>query len=104
MRWVLGLSHEGIADTFVGMRNPERNEPAQRRKAVTRALGGGTKSAAELAGVIGETRLDIARLMEAALHQLLDPRLGRGAGERRHESVPFRLDLRIRRQVGQVGE
>ena len=39
--------------------------------------------------MIAQPIFDIARLMEAALHQDLDPVLGGGASERRQESAPF---------------
>jgi hypothetical protein len=61
-------------------------------------------SATELTEVVAEARFDIPRLVEAALHQLLDPCLGGWPCQRGHEGAPFRLYLGIGRQICLIGQ
>ena len=54
--------------------------------------------------LVTEAIFDIARFVEAAFQQGLDPVSGGGALHRGKESLPFGHDLSIRRQAGDVDE
>src|SRR3954451_940164 len=53
----------------------------------------------EPADIMSKSVLDVARTMEAARHQRLDPGLGGGPSKRGDEGVPLRCDLSIRWQA-----
>ena len=57
----------------------------------------GTESCSQLTNVVTETVFHIARFVEAALHQLLDPCLRGGALHGSKERAPLGGDLRVRR-------
>jgi len=56
-------------------------------------IDAGHVSAAKLADIVTEAVLDVARLRESLLHQLLNPRLRRGTFHGGKERFPFRCVL-----------
>src|SRR5215510_9810230 len=62
------------------------------------------RSATELADVISQAVLHIARLVKPPLHQLFDPLLRGRPHDRGKAHVPFRSDLEVGRQTCHVGE
>src|SRR5882672_12022852 len=58
----------------------------------------------ELADVVSQSILDIARPVESQLQEHPDPLLRRRPSDRREAYVPFRCDFEVRRQTRNVGE
>src|SRR5262245_11986256 len=61
-------------------------------------------SAPKLSHVISQAILHITRLVEASLHQLLDPLLSGRPHDRGKAHIPLRSDFEVRRQTGYVDE
>jgi len=75
-----------------------------RRQLQPRSPSCSVSSAAKLTHVISQPLFDIARPMEAALHQRLYPGLAGGSSERSEKRIPLRRNFRVRRQTGNINQ
>src|SRR5262249_59589990 len=62
------------------------------------------RPATELTHVVSQPVFDVARFVEATIHQCLEPRLGSWARNRGHACLPLGSDFRIGRQACDIDQ